>query len=219
VGYAERQGKAAAMASQLQATRLADLRIAIDVQHLFKRFHTADRGTLYTLASGLHIYESQAALAYAAAAVSWLEARGAAVLTNHPTQNVLVGSYSSRNRAAVAWRANAYLACHVNAGGGNYASLEYMVGGPGQQLGALIGDALLRACPEVVSVRTPALSRGQRGSVCIEGFPGAGLILEPFFGDYARHQVLFGGPRLVAIGEAIGAGVAAWWERRRAVAG
>jgi N-acetylmuramoyl-L-alanine amidase len=222
VGAAERanaaaRAQAAADAAAL-AVSLSGLRVVLDVQHLFKVGKEAsDRGTLYALGNGTHVYEAQATTAYGAALAAWLKSRGAAVLTNEPKSGILTGDYPARNAAANAWGAHAYLALHVNAGGGDYALAEYMVGSPGQALGAPIGAALCKAFRDIRSARCNPLVAHQRGAVCVEGVDRhvPALILEPFFGDNVRQQALFAPEYLVALGGCIGIGIAYWWQAAR----
>ena len=199
-------------------TRLVGLRVAVDVQHLYREGqHAGDHGSTFTLEGGGKIAEAQAAVAYAQALVAWLRARGAAVLTNEPAAGILTGPYSRRNAAALSWGAGAYLACHVNAGGGGYALAEYPLACEGQVLGDLIGAELVKRFREIRAHTTRALSPGARGDVCIEGCSkdAPAIVLEPFFGDTPAMQPLFAAGRLTELGEAIGEAVASWWEKRR----
>lgn len=225
MGSAQRENEAArAMAAaqaEAEAVALTGLRIVLDVQHVYREGqHAADRGSRYTLGGGVHVWEAAAAVSYAAAARDWLAARGAQVYMNDPTHGILVGPYSRRNAAANALGVHAYLACHVNAGGGNYAAAEYMVGSPGQALGSRIGMALVSSFREIRSCRCVPLVQGQRGAVCIEGVDRhvSALVCEPFFGDNVRQQALFEGIYLTAIGRAVGIGVAQWWQDVKASA-
>jgi hypothetical protein len=207
----------------LLETRLAGLKVAVDVQHLYRASHPGDQGTVYTLPGGAHVSETHLSSIYALALVVWLRARGADVLTNDPRSNTLTGDYWTRNRVAIGWGAHAYLACHVNAGRGHYAEAESMKGSPGAGLSRWIVSQLYRLGPFILDVRTPELVRGDRGAVCIESFhrdaPGvsvvaAAALVEPFFGDCPAHQVLFASSRLADVAAAIGEGVARWWETR-----
>jgi len=209
MGYAERA------AAELRAS-LAGLKVALDVQHLYQQDKPNDRGTVYTLGDGSRVCEAQAAVAYAQAAGTYLTQRGAQVLTNQPTHGILLGHYWTRNRAANAWGAHAYLACHVNAGGGDYFLAEYMLASPGAGLGISIGNAVVGAFPAIQGVKTNPLVRGQRGAVCIESTDAtmAAIVLEPFFGDRARFASLFAPENLARLGTAIGIGIGQWWARR-----
>lgn len=214
MGY-EQRSNAAAGFPRVLADRLAGLRVVVDVQHVFRSGpKAADRGAEFKTAAGLKTTEAAAALQYAAALCGWLRDRGANVLTNEPTRGILVGPYSVRNSAANAFNADLYLACHVNAGGGAYFAGEYMVGTAGQLAAGAIGRAVLEQFPEVQGQRAVPLVQGQRGAVCIQGVQRSrvALILEPFFGDNARQRGMLEAAALKRLGEAIGAGVAAWWE-------
>lgn len=195
-------------------SRLIGLTAAVDVQHLYRESHPGDQGSMFTDAAGRHTTEASLATVYAIALASWFRARGARVLTNDRAAGTLLGEYWTRNHAAAAWGADVYLACHVNAGGGRYATVEYMNGSPGLFL-ALSVLGMLKGVPELNGSHSKALRRGDRGAVCVEGFPadrGAAVILEPFFGDCPAHRPLWAAPRLVGIAGLIGEGVARWWE-------
>lgn len=212
MGYAERTGL-----PRLLRTRLEGLRVAVDVQHLYKSSNPLDRGAVFDLPGGFHLSEAQAVTVYAQALCAWLTARGAAVLTNQPAAGVLVGSYYRRQKDAQKWDAHAYLACHVDAGKGSYALLEYVAGAAGVALATRIGSRLCDDFPEILSYKAVSLSPEARGYVCISGFPNdrAAVLVEPFFGDNPRQQGLLSTPKLVAVGESIGEGVARWWESVR----
>ena len=200
--------------------RLEGLRVAVDVQHLYKTDNPADRGCHFTLANGLTIWEAAAVTVYAQALASWLAARGAEVRTNDPRTGQLTGPYPRRQRQANSWGAHAYLACHLDAGGGKYAALEYPVAQAGSTLPRAIGAALVADFTDTIpSHREVPLVQGQRGWVCVGACdPGvAAVLLEPFFGDYRPAQGLLAADRLVAVGEAIAAGVGYWWETKRSI--
>jgi N-acetylmuramoyl-L-alanine amidase len=191
---------------------LQGLRVVVDVQHLFRPGKPNDRGSVYRLANGSVTDEGSSTLIYAAALKARLEQGGATVVTNDPARGILVGPYSTRNRSAVTF--HAYLACHLNAGGGNYALTEYMSMTDALPLAAAIKDALLATFPTVIPRgQTRALSSNDRGAVCIERVPApcVAVLCEPFFGDHPGHQALLAAPQLHLVGEAIADGVAAWW--------
>ena len=203
----------------------AGLRVAVDVQHIHRppgSKHARDRGSLYALANGTTITEASAAMTYAAALSSYLRAHGATVLDNDPAHGVFVGFYSQRNAAATAWKAHAYLACHINSGRGSYAAMEYMSTTIGAELAQAIAPRLREAFPTLIlNAKTVSLSTDQRGSDCIErvGPSCAAVLCEPFFGDNPRHQSLLASPELVKVGEAIGQGVVEWWRTRQTAVG
>lgn len=195
---------------------LEGLRAVVDVQHLYRPSKPMDRGAVFTLMDGTKTTEASAVLIYAAALRAWLEARGARVMTNDPARGVLVGPYSRRHRAADAWDAHAYLACHLNAGGGSYCLMEHMSMAQGRVLAEAIGPKVVEAFPQISATQTRSLTDGDRGAVCIREVPGriAAVICEPFFGDTKTHQSILAAPELSRLGEAIGAGVMEWWRAR-----
>lgn len=194
---------------------LLGLRVAVDVQHLWKPPpHDRDRGARYTLANGTHWNETDAALAYAQALVTGLRGRGARVLTNL-TGGAMTGYYTARNTVAQQWGVNAYLACHVNAGGGGYTLTEHL--GPGEELAARIANRLVLDFPALTRAEVRTLHVGERGAICIDhcGAAVAAVILEPFFGDAPIHQSMLSAPRLAGLGESIAVAVSDWWITKR----
>lgn len=198
--------------------------IAVDIQHLYRTGPlAADRGSRFVLADGRTVYEGDAVTVYAQSLASWLREWGATVIVNDPVRGKLVGPYSRRNREATLANVDAYLACHLNAGRGDYALCEYMASVPAATQGACqaLANWILHSGindPEVRGRQARRLERGERGAVCIQGcgpFVPA-LILEPFFGDQPRHQPLFETARLQLLGKEIGQGVAAWWRAAHA---
>lgn len=208
VGYAER-------ASATYRTSLAGLKVAVDVQHLYQEDKPQDRGATFFLLDGSHVCEAGLATIYAASIGHALAGRGAQVLTNDPAHGIMVGHYWTRNRAANAWGAQLYLACHVNAGGGDYGLAEYMVGTSGSAVGAAIGSQVRADFPALSGFRMGPILRGQRGTVCIEAVDRwrAALLLEPFFGDSTRLEPMLAMPELVRLGVSIADGIAAWYKR------
>jgi len=217
MGWAARQNISNGL-PRILATRLSTLRAAVDVQHLYRTGkHAADRGTRFELPNGTHIFEADAATIYAAALTAWLRSRGASVLTNDPTKRELVGPYEARQFQAAPF--NCYLACHLNADGGSYASIEYMAGTAADKLALSIGREIVRDFPTIGRARSVPLTPRDRGSVCIRFIPtpNAAVIIEPFFGDNPAMHELFAAPQLHQLGETIGEGIAQWWERRAVV--
>ncbi len=208
VGYAER-------ASAAYRASLAGLKVAVDVQHLYQEDKPKDRGAEFSLLDGSHVYEAGLATIYAASIGHALAGRGAQVLANDPAHGIMVGHYWTRNRAANAWDANLYLACHVNAGGGQYGLAEYMVGTSGSAVGAAIASQVQADFPLLTGFRMGPIIRGQRGAVCIEAVDRwrAALLLEPFFGDSTRLEPMLATPELVRLGVSIADGIAAWYKR------
>jgi N-acetylmuramoyl-L-alanine amidase len=194
----------------------SDLKVAVDVQHIYRPHKPNDRGSVYTLANGTKTTEASAAVIYAAALSSYLAERGAQVLTNDPTRGILVGHYSSRNQSATMWGAHLYVACHLNAGGGSYALMEYMnpkAHGAAQAM----GDSLTGVFSGLGVCQLRVLSDSSRGAVCVRwvGSPTLAVLCEPFFGDHPASQHMLAAPALVSVGRAIGSGIVSWWERSR----
>jgi len=197
------------------ASRLEGCRVAVDVQHLHRPHKPRDQGSVFTFPDRTTITEGHAATLYAGSLARFVRSRGAQVLENDPVRGLFVGYYSARQRAAAAWKADLYLACHVNAGRGSYAAIEYdELNGHGM-LAQRIGSELVSAFPEILSHRAVPLHRGDRGLVCVEGFKGPALLLEPFFGDNPKQQRYLSAIELTRVGEAIGRGIADWWQFSR----
>lgn len=196
-----------------RAVSLEGLRVVVDVQHLYRPNKPRDRGSVYTLIDGTTTTEGSAVVVYAGALRHFLEERGATVLTNDPTHGILIGPYSTRHRAVNTWKPHAYLACHLNAGGGGYALMEHMSMSRGKALAEAIGQALSAVFPPLADHRTQALKSTDRGAVCIERVaePAAAVLCEPFFGDTPAHQSLLAAPELARVGRAIGLGLVEWW--------
>lgn len=221
MGYAERANDARRAARAISRVGNAGPKIALDVQHSGRGgIHAGDRGARFTNHAGGVAWESELAAAYARAARHELEAAGATVLTNGP--NNLAGPYQARQREAGAWGAVAYLALHVNAGGGSYARASWPVPGfPGisySQIERAAGLAQslcteLRGLPGIKHADPLLLKRSDRGAVCIAWTPApvAPILLEPFFGDGPALELLEA-PGLKLVGEAIARGVLAWWK-------
>jgi N-acetylmuramoyl-L-alanine amidase len=152
--------------------------------------------------------------AYIAVAAEVLRSRG------HEVETFTTGPYDLRHSRAVSLARGfgvrvAYVACHVNAGGGSYALVEYDARSRG---GTALAEALaekLGTLPEVTAGKTKALSPGARGFVCIDGiYSGpaniAAALVEPGFVDTEAHAELWTPAGLQRIGTAIALAVEAW---------
>jgi N-acetylmuramoyl-L-alanine amidase len=194
---------------------LSGMKVALDVQHLYRPNHPSDQGTVYHLANGYanssSITEAHCTLIYAGAIHEFLASWGAEVLTNDAGAGVLTGFYSQRNHAAGLWGADLYLACHLNAGGGSYAAIEMMAAHRDDRLTGFIGTELTQSVPEIRSSRAVGLGQTDRGAVCIRDCSCPAAILEPFFGDTPSQQGLMAAGRLLEVGQAIARGVGSWW--------
>lgn len=197
------------------------LRVALDVQHLFRPAHPNDRGAIFRTSRGTLASEGELALGYTAAARRELERNNALVFTNHPLTVAnktphLVGPYSRRALDAELLEADVYLACHVNAGAGKYARCSSDGWRRGPTLASSIGQAISSEFPMVVTYhQVVALRRGDRGWPCIGLVrqPCTAVLLEPFFGDNPRHLAAIGSPAgLERLGRAVASAVLRWWE-------
>lgn len=212
---------------------LALLRVVLDVQHAFRGGrHVRDRGAVFRRRSGLSVTEVELALAYSATVAAQLRAQGAEVFENDPSGGTMVGSYLERAMATRAIRAHAYLACHVNAGGGDYARCSYRVNEPPAgdalhwsrvHLAQDIAGEIDAEFAMVRRARTIPLARADRGWVCIGHVrpPTAAVLVEPFFGDRLEQleELAASSERLAELGGAIARGVRLWWLRQQLRAG
>jgi N-acetylmuramoyl-L-alanine amidase len=197
---------------------LTGMKVAVDVQHLYRVNHPRDQGSEYVMSDGSRLTEAHCTLIYAAALHDFLIGSGAEVLSNNPASRTLVGYYSERNRAAGLWGADLYLACHLNSGDGSYAAVEMMAAHRDDRLEAFVGLELVSGFPEILESRAVQLAHGERGAVCIEACACPAAILEPFFGDNPRQQGLMSAGRLSEVGQSIGRGVGNWWRGKPPVA-
>jgi len=198
-----------------EKSALLGLSIAVDVQHLYRTgLRAKDQGAIYKLEGGGKVTEGWAATQYALALSRFLEDRGARVIRNDPKTNVLVGPYSRRTSQAQSAGCQAYLACHLNAGKGYYALTRYLNPDPAQFLATCIAHQLDTDFAEILGGKVLVLAPGDRGRVCVAGFGGAGVLLEPVFGDTPAQQTLLTALGLSRVGQTIGAGVLWWWRQR-----
>lgn len=186
-------------------------KVYVDVQHIGKPWpNQGDQGARFELPTGAHVYESDLATTYAGGVVAALVQAGVTVKLNDPQ---LRHSYRERNHLAIAWGADVYLACHVNAGGGDFCQLECREpDSRGRDLGLALGLALADAFPALHSYHVTPIHPGLRGWVCIGSCAPetAALIVEPFFGDRIGHRPLMQPAALWALGVTIGAATARW---------
>lgn len=185
-----------------------------------------DRGASFDVnGDGELEYETELTRGYIDAAAHVLESAG------HHVYIFDDGTYRSRHaRANTIARAIAepvaYLACHLNAGGGDYGMVLYdWRSGGGAQLASELVKALSPRLAEVGRSRTMLSSPDQWGRAwsTIRGiYDGpahiSGACLEPAFMDTSKHHPLFTSEGLKRIGEAIAVGLMSWdLERRTAL--
>jgi N-acetylmuramoyl-L-alanine amidase len=182
----------------------------LDRQHKGRLSKPLDRGA----ACGL-LRETDLTDAYIAAAKGCLESAGATV-------HVLdTGEYGDRHRAAIAIaKAHpttpcAYIACHVNAGKGTYALVEYDArSAGGRSLASDLNDWLV-ALPGITKGKTFPMTPATRGWACIDGiYAGpsnlSAALLEPGFIDAPAHAPLWTLDGLQRVGKALSEGILMW---------
>ena len=184
--------------------------VLLDRQHLGKPSKPGDHGAVHGA-----LRETDLTDGYIAAASAALRARGhvVAVLTE--------GEYGQRHAEAIArakahpGMAAAYLACHVNAGGGTYALVEHDARSAG---GKRLADALaagFAVLPGVSRGKVIALHAGECGWVCLDGiYAGpstlSAALLEPGFIDVPAHAGLWTAAGLERVGAAISRACERW---------
>lgn len=193
--------------------------VILDRQHAGKPGKD-DRGASVEL-DGRTVYEVDLTRAYIEAATALLMSEGHAVYVLED------GWYSARHaRACEIARENpaqlcAYVACHINAGGGSYGLVLHDARSRG-------GHALAEAVADALGTDNAALDRTLVGAADHEGpwaramttikgiysGPGnlSGICFEPFFIDNDRNQALMTDAGLRAVGNALAVGCMQWGE-------
>ena len=191
------------------------LRVVLDVGH--------------TLASGGRpparhgdLLEHRLAMAYAVHAFEALEQAGAAVGL------VAAGRYRTRQDLGTQI-ADAYIACHINAGGGTYGLCLYdQRSRQGRALAERVASSMSLAwVPRTISsarhaAAMPEDDRGVRHwtanalELIKHVYPGraCGLVYEPGFLDNPDHQLLWTPDGLREVGHVLARGVLAWAQGR-----
>ena len=199
------------------------LGLILDIQHAGRRSKPGDLGASADLdRDGLveaHEHEARLTPLYAQAAMDLAAAAGV------PTLRIDGGEYSARHKMAIELaksqpsRRWLYVACHLNAGGGNYGLvIADRRSTAGRVAAGLIAD-VLSALPELS--RTIAGTTAAEGSdwprawSTIDGiFAGppnlSGICFEPCFMDTPAHLPLLTGDGLRRIGAALYHGASAW---------
>lgn len=150
-----------------------------------------------------------------------LAAELALLAAGHDVIVVSDGSYDARQRRAIGYGADVYVACHLNAGNGDYGLAVHNAGSmQGQRLATAITGRLRAACPELSRVVVGDTVGFPRAASCIGTLATArpiGIVYEPAFLDRAAHQPLLraGGEGLTRIGQALAEGIDAWWRGPR----
>lgn len=202
---------------------MAPLGLILAIQHVGRASRPGDLGASADLDGDgkieAHEHEARLTPIYAQAAQDLAAEEGIPVL------RLEGGEYSGQHRAAIELakaqpgRRWLYVACHLNAGGGNYGLvIADRRSTAGRVAAGLIADAL-SALPELT--RTIAGTTAAEGSdwprawSTIDGiFSGpsnlSGICFEPCFLDTEAHRPLLTGDGLRRIGAALYRGASAW---------
>jgi N-acetylmuramoyl-L-alanine amidase len=191
--------------------------VILDWQHVGKP-NRDDKGAAYDVDDDGDVdYEVELTDKYIQAAKNYLESRG------HTVHIFSEGWYSARH-----YRANeiahendgpvAYIACHMNAGRGNYGATFYDIrSAGGKRLAKTVGSTLGKACPELrrIVVKGSSVTTWSRAFGTLRGiFSGpaniSGMCFEPAFMDTPEHKQLLTDEGLERIGEALAVGVLKW---------
>lgn len=203
-----------------------------DRQHAGKRSRPSDMGAAADVDQDgqVEVWEREAELtpSYIGPGLSQVRELGADAHLIDPLGAGLQADYPPRHAQAAhlaqprLWAA--YLACHLNAGAGNYGLVGYDPDSPGGRLLAQhIADELERSIPVISRCRVEALTgRWARGLPTIQGILRgpqqlSGVLVEPLFIDAPEHQAYMTAGGLVEVGRALARGAVAWgWRGGRA---
>jgi len=198
--------------------------VILDRQHHGKPGGRGDLGARADLdGDGMveaHEFEANLTPLYIASARDYLEPLGIEVVV------LEWGSYKARHAYAnaIAGAADgapvAYIACHLNAGGGRYAAvLHDSRSRGGRGLAVTLADALEEEFDELSKGKAVPAGPGKRAFVTYDGIfegPGniSGVCFEPCFMDTPEHRPLLSPGGLSRIGRVLGAGCLTWIETR-----
>lgn len=149
-----------------------------------------------------------------------LAAEARLAMLGHDVIVISDGTYAERAARAVAYGADVYVACHANAGAGDYGLAVANAGSAkGAALAAAITGKLRVLCPELrrVVVGDTSAASFPRADACIGGVAKAravGICYEPGFLDQPGHATLWSGGGPVRIGQALAEGIDAWGRAR-----
>lgn len=163
-----------------------------------------------------HEREALLTPAYVAAATQTLMLRG------QDSVLLAAGDYPARHRRARTlagirtWGA-AYMACHLNAGGGDYGLILHLPGAVrAERLARSLAAALSAELPQLARVLVqPITGAWSRALPTVEGLAGADHIcpavcLEPAFLDRPEHRPLLSWSGLEMVGGALARGYLNW---------
>lgn len=174
--------------------------IALSIDHAGKPNHPADRGAV--AADGTT--EVDLTRRYVAAADRELRRLG------HDCIVLSDGAYADRWKRADSYRADVYVACHVDAGGGDRGTVYYDARSKrGAALAEAVASILSRTVPW--PCKAAPCGPGSRPYTCIGGVRAVALVLEPGYLDCpveAHLRALLDDPEV--IGVALARGIDAW---------
>ncbi len=159
--------------------------VCVDVQHIGKKSSPHDTGAYafgkteiwFTLRYGKLIAEELKALGHTV----YFSAESL-------TDGILDGDYSTRHEFANKIEADLYIACHVNAGGADYALVEIQRGAYQKTID--LANSVAQAMKDAVPCSRAVVNKigdGERGWNCISGIKKpCAILLEPFFIDNAE---------------------------------
>lgn len=164
-------------------------KIAIDVQHIGKSAHSRSIGAKFE-----DNLEAKITMDYATKLYWRLYD-----IDLHPVL-LTYGSYISRHIWMCNYEFDLYLACHVNAGGGDY-SLVMIKENPRQDVLHFARD-MSASFHRILGTSKPShwtIGEKDRGFMCIERVRCPAFILEPFFIDDPKFVDISGIPSKVAL--------------------
>jgi N-acetylmuramoyl-L-alanine amidase len=128
------------------------------------------------------------------------------------------GQYPDRHARVNAYKADVYVAAHLNAGGGDYGlAVHDARSAAGKALAASVVRSLTAACPELRRGVVGDTVGFPRALACIDGvYSGrpVAVCYEPCFMDRQEHQGLLRPDGLVRLGRALADGIDAWLRAR-----
>lgn len=196
--------------------------VILDIQHTGRAgTREGDLGAMADVDGDgrVETHEREALLtpAYVAAATQTLALRG------QSSALLAAGEYSARHRRAqlLATQAPAhtaaYMAAHLNAGGGSYGLILHLPGAVrARRLAQCLAEVLATELPQLSRVRVEAAEGAwSRAAVTLAGLAGddatcPAVCLEPAFLDCPQHRPLLTWSGLELIGGAVARGYLAW---------
>lgn len=194
------------------------MRVALDRGHAGKGPGSGDRGASSDLDGDgqVETHEREAMLTPAYI----LAAEHALLLLGHEVICLSDGSYAARQARAIGYGCDVYVACHLNAGSGDYGLAVHNPGSvAGRALATAITGKLRVLCPELARVVVGEAREGSfpRAAACIGDLARAkpiGIVYEPWFLDQPAHHGLATGGAPTRVGQALAEGIDAWARSR-----